>query len=82
MSRAGQLAEHLAIRFALERFERGEVKATRPAMLDRMNQKLKPPENPWRAEDKMKPAPDISGPHVRFGPQFWAAVPEAASARC
>src|SRR6202035_1538143 len=36
-----QLAEHLAIRFALERFERGEVKVNAVRqMLDRMNQEV------------------------------------------
>src|SRR6266852_5083135 len=36
-----QLAEHLAIRFALERFERGEVKVNAVRqMLDRMNQEI------------------------------------------
>src|SRR5438045_6788063 len=36
-----QLAEHLAIRFALERFERGEVKVNAVRqMLDRMHQEI------------------------------------------
>jgi hypothetical protein len=75
-----QLAEHLAIRFALERFERGEVKVNAVRqMLDRMNQEV---ENLRKIlgehEDKMSDAGLIVESHREImDRQFWAAVPES-----
>src|SRR5467141_1584064 len=75
-----KLAEHLAIRFALERFERGEVKinAVRQ-MLDHMNQEI---ENLRKIlgshEDKMSEAGILAESHREIlDRQFWAAVPES-----
>jgi hypothetical protein len=75
-----QLAEHLAIRFALERFERGEVKVNAVRqMLDRMNQEI---ENLRKIlgshEEKMTEAGILSQSHREIlDKQFWAAVPES-----
>src|ERR1700687_2479454 len=75
-----QLAEHLAIRFALERFERGEVKVNAVRqMLDRMNQEI---ENLRKIlgshEDKMSEAGLLVQSHREIlDRQFWAAVPES-----
>src|SRR5229473_1892689 len=75
-----QLAEHLAIRFALERFERGEVKVNAVRqMLDRMNQEI---ENLRKIlgshEDKMSEAGVLAESHREIlDRQFWAAVPES-----
>jgi hypothetical protein len=75
-----QLAEHLAIRFALERFERGEVKVNAVRqMLDRMNQEI---ENLRKIlgshEDKMSEAGILAESHREIlDKQFWAAVPES-----
>src|SRR6266852_1205570 len=75
-----QLAEHLAIRFALERFERGEVKVNAVRqMLDRMNQEI---ENLRKIlgshEDKMSDAGILAESHREIlDRQFWAAVPES-----
>jgi hypothetical protein len=75
-----QLAEHLAIRFALERFERGEVKVNAVRqMLDRMNQEI---ENLRKIlgshEDKMSDAGMLVESHREIlDRQFWAAVPES-----
>jgi hypothetical protein len=75
-----QLAEHLAIRFALERFERGEVKVNAVRqMLDRMNHEV---ENLRKIlgehEDKMSDAGLIVESHREImDRQFWAAVPES-----
>jgi hypothetical protein len=74
-----QLAEHLAIRFALERFERGEVKVNAVRqMLDHMNQEI---ENLRKIlgshEDKMSEAGILAESHREIlDRQFWAAVPE------
>lgn len=74
-----QLAEHLAIRFALERFERGEVKVNAVRqMLDRMNHEI---ENLRRVlgarEDKMSEAGLlVESRREILDRQFWAAVPE------
>ncbi len=74
-----QLAEHLAIRFALERFERGEVKVNAVRqMLDHMNQEI---ENLRKIlgshEDKMSEAGILAESHREIlERQFWAAVPE------
>ena len=74
-----QLAEHLAIRFALERFERGEVKVNAVRqMLDRMHQEI---ENLRKIlgehEDKMSEAGILFESHREIlDRQFWAAVPD------
>src|SRR5689334_13980878 len=75
-----KLAEHLAIRFALERYERGEVKVNAVRqMLDRMNQEI---DNLRKIlgthEDKMTEAGLLVETHREIlDRQFWAAVPEA-----
>jgi hypothetical protein len=75
-----QLAEHLAIRFALERFERGEVKVNAVRrMLDRMNHEIDNLRKILGAhEDKMSDAGLILESHREIlDRQFWAAVPES-----
>ena len=75
-----QLAEHLAIRFALERFERGEVKVNAVRqMLDRMNQEIENLRKILGAhEDKMTEAGLLVESHREIlDRQFWAAVPES-----
>src|SRR3989440_2884448 len=73
-----KLAEHLAIRFALERFERGEVKVNAVRqMLDRMNQEI---ENLRKIlgshKDKMSEAGILAESHREIlDKQLWAAVP-------
>jgi hypothetical protein len=75
-----QLAEHLAIRFALERYEKGEmqVNAVRQ-MLDRMNQEIESLRKILGAhEDKMSEAGMMVETHREIlDRQFWAAVPES-----
>jgi len=73
-----QLAEQLAIRFALERFERGEVKVNAVRqMLDRMNQEIENLRKILGAhEDKMSEAGILAESHREIlDKQFWAAVP-------
>jgi len=75
-----QLAEHLAIRFALERFERGEVKVNAVRqMLDRMNQEIENLRKILGArEDKMSEAGILAESHREIlDKQFWAAVPDS-----
>jgi len=75
-----QLAEHLAIRFALERFERGEVKVNAVRqMLDRMNHEIDNLRKILGAhEDKMSDAGLLTESHREIlDRQFWAAVPES-----
>jgi hypothetical protein len=75
-----QLAEHLAIRFALERFEHGEVKVNAVRqMLDRMNQEIENLRKILGAhEDKMSDAGILAETHREIlDRQFWAAVPES-----
>jgi hypothetical protein len=75
-----QLAEHLAIRFALERFEKGEVKVNAVRqMLDRMNQEIDNLRKILGAhEDKMSDAGILAESHREIlDRQFWAAVPES-----
>ena len=75
-----QLAEHLAIRFALERFERGEVKVNAVRqMLDRMNQEIQNLRKILGAhEDKMTDAGILTESHREIlDRQFWAAVPDS-----
>jgi hypothetical protein len=75
-----QLAEHLAIRFALEQFEHGDVKVNAVRqMLDRMNQEI---ENLRKIlgshENKMADAGILAESHREIlDRQFWAAVPES-----
>jgi hypothetical protein len=74
-----QLAEHLAIRFALERFERGEVKVNAVRqMLDRMHQEIANLRKILGAhEDKMAEGGMLFESHREIlDRQFWAAVPE------
>jgi hypothetical protein len=76
-----KLAEHLAIRFALERFERGEVKVNAVRqMLDRMNQEIEALRKILgRHEDKMTEAGLLVESHREIlDRQFWASVPENA----
>jgi len=76
-----KLAEHLSIRFAMERFERGEVKVNAVRqMLDRMNQEI---ENLRKIlgqhEDKMAEAGILVESHREtLDRVFWASVPETA----
>jgi hypothetical protein len=75
-----QLAEHLAIRFALERFERGEVKVNAVRqMLDHMNHEIENLRKILGAhEDKMSDAGLLIESHREIlDRQFWAAVPES-----
>src|ERR1700682_2503181 len=75
-----QLAEHLAIRFALERFERGEIKVNAVRqMLDRMNHEIDNLRKILGAhEDKMSDAGLLTESHREIlDRSFWAAVPES-----
>jgi hypothetical protein len=75
-----KLAEHLAIRFALERFESGEIKVNAVRqMLDRMNQEIENLRKILGAhEDKMTDAGMMVESHREIlDRQFWAAVPES-----
>ncbi|MGH9740774.1 MAG: hypothetical protein ACRD51_00315, partial [Candidatus Acidiferrum sp.] len=75
-----KLAEHLAIKFALERFESGEVKVNAVRqMLDRMNQEIENLRKILGAhEDKMTDAGMMVESHREIlDRQFWAAVPES-----
>jgi hypothetical protein len=75
-----KLAEHLAIRFALERFESGEVKVNAVRqMLDRMNAEIENLRKILGAhEDKMTDAGIMVESHREIlDRQFWAAVPES-----
>jgi hypothetical protein len=75
-----QLAEHLAIRFALERFEQGEVKVNAVRqMLDRMNSEIDNLRKILGAhEDKMSDAGMLVESHREIlDRQFWAAVPDS-----
>ncbi len=75
-----QLAEHLAIRFALEQFDHGEVKVNAVRqMLDRMNQEI---ENLRKIlgshENNMTDAGILAESHREIlDRQFWAAVPDS-----
>ncbi len=75
-----KLAEHLSIRFALERYEKGEVKVSAVRqMLDRMNQEIESLRKILGAhEDKMSEAGMMVETHREIlDRQFWAAVPES-----
>jgi hypothetical protein len=76
-----QLAEHLSIRFALEQFERGEVKVNAVRqMLDRMNQEIEQLRKILgQHEDKMAEAGILVESHREMLDRvFWASVPESA----
>jgi hypothetical protein len=76
-----QLAEHLSIRFAMEQFERGNVKVNAVRqMLDRMNQEIEQLRKLLgQHEDKMAEAGILVESHREMlDRQFWAAVPESA----
>src|SRR5258707_82117 len=76
-----QLAEHLSIRFALEQFERGDVKVNAVRqMLDRMNQEIEHLRNILgQHEDKMAEAGILAESHREMLDRvFWASVPESA----
>jgi hypothetical protein len=76
-----QLAEHLSIRFALDRFESGEVKVNAVRqMLDRMNAEIEGLRNILgQHEEKMSEAGLMVESHREIlDRQFWASVPENA----
>jgi hypothetical protein len=76
-----QLAEHLSIRFALEQFERGEVKVNAVRqMLDRMNREIEQLRKILgQHEDKMTEAGILVESHREMLDRlFWASVPESA----
>lgn len=75
-----QLAEHLAIRFALDRYEKGDVKVNAVRqMLDRMNSEIDTLRKLLGShEDKMSDAGLVIETHREIlDRQFWAAVPES-----
>ena len=75
-----QLAEHLAIRYALERYEKGEVKVNAVRQtLDRMNQEIESLREILGAhEETMSEAGLLLESHREIlDRQFWAAVPES-----
>jgi hypothetical protein len=75
-----RLAEHLAIRFALGRYERGEVRVNAVRqMLDRMNQEIATLRGIVGShEEKMASAGLVVESHLDvLDRQFWAAVPES-----
>jgi len=75
-----KLAEHMAIRFALDRFERGEVRVNAVRqMLDRMSQEIENLRKVLGAhEEKMSRAGLLLESHTDIlDRQFWATVPEA-----
>ena len=76
-----QLAEHLSIRFALEKFESGEVKVNAARqMLDRMNHQIEELRKILgQHEDKMAEAGILVESHREIlDRQFWASVPDNA----
>ncbi len=75
-----RVAEHLAIRFALERYERGEVRVNAVReMLDRMNKEIDALREVLGShEEKMAEAGLFVEGHTDvLDRQFWAAVPES-----
>lgn len=75
-----RLAEHLAIRFALDRYERGKVRVNAVReLLDRMNREIETLRQVLGThEDKMARAGLLVESHADIlDRQFWAAVPEA-----
>jgi len=76
-----QLAEHLSIRFALEKFENGEVKVNAVRqMLDRMNHEIEELRKILgQHENKMAEAGILVESHREIlDRQFWASVPDSA----
>lgn len=76
-----QLAEHLAIRYALERYERGDMKVNEVRqMLGRLNQEIDGLRKILQThEDKMSEAGLAVESHRGIlDRQFWASVPENA----
>jgi hypothetical protein len=76
-----QLAEHLSIRFALEKFERGDVKVSAVRqMLDRLNHEIEELRNILgQHEDKMTDAGIAVESHREIlDRRFWANVPDRA----
>jgi hypothetical protein len=74
-----RLAEHLAVKFALERYERGEVKVNAVRqMIDRMSQEIEGLRKILGAhEEKLAQAGVIVESSAdMLDRQFWAAVPE------
>ena len=74
-----RLAEHLAVRFALERYERGEVKVNAVRqMIERMSQEIEGLRKILGAhEEKLAGAGIIVESNAELlDRQFWAAVPE------
>jgi PilZ domain len=74
-----RLAEHLAVRFALERYERGEVKVNAVRqMIERMSQEIEGLRKILGAhEEKLATAGIIVESNAELlDRQFWAAVPE------
>ncbi|HET9698869.1 MAG TPA: hypothetical protein VFP40_18495 [Terriglobales bacterium] len=74
-----KLAEHLAIRFAVESFERGEVKVNAvQQMLDRLNKELETLRRVLNShEDKMTRAGlVVESQSEILDRQFWASVPD------
>ena len=79
-----RLAEDLAIRFAMDRFQRGEVKVNAVRqMFDRMGQELDTLRKLLKArEDKLETAGVSVESHADvLDRQFWAAVPESGKKR-
>jgi hypothetical protein len=75
-----RLAEHLAIKFAIERYENGEVQVNAVRqMLDRMNGEIESLRKILGShEDKMTEAGMVVETHREIlDRQFWAAVPES-----
>ena len=73
-------AEHLAIRFALERYERGEVRVNAiHEMLERMSREMEMLRRVLRVhEDKMSRAGILVESHADIlDRQFWAEVPDS-----
>lgn len=74
-----KVAEHLAIKFAVEAFEKGEVKINAvQQMLERMNNELDSLRRVLNAhEDQMSRAGMVVESHAEIlDRQFWAAVPD------
>ena len=75
-----QLAEHLAIKFALDRYEKGDVKVNAVRqMLDRLNSEIETLRKLLGShEEKMSDAGLVVETHREIlDRQFWAAVPES-----
>jgi hypothetical protein len=75
-----QLAEHLAIRFAIDRYEKGDVKVNAVRqMLDRLNTEIETLRKLLGShEEKMSDAGITIETHREIlDRQFWAAVPES-----